>query len=251
VTLVKHVFGRAITFRYSPAAGGEEHIAYSLVSARLYDDYPNDTQRAGSDGSELDEQTSWTLVNEEGTGAAEYKIVFDQQADPDSTSADDHEKYFVALNYRNENSGAIVADVEQIFLYRPRGSVGKIRVTCEDIYALDGTIEDRAPDREWVQGKIELAIEKIEVLLKARGNDPRQIFNWEELNPAAKRFAAFYCCFSFAQDGSEFWLQKANFWREEAQQIFDTTKVGFDAADDGQPEEKETVAPGGTVAFLR
>lgn len=248
---VKHFFGKAITFRYAPAAGGEPHTAYSLTSARLYEDFPTDAQRADTAAGHVEEVATWTLVNREGTGHDEYEIVFADLEDPDPTSSTDYEKYFVALNYLNEASGAAVQDVEQIFVYRPLGATSKIRVSAEDVYELDGALEAVAPTREFVEQKCTAAINYCIGRLKARGYDPRYLFNLEELNGAAARYALSYCCFALVVDGDSSWLEKGRLWREEADLMFDAAAVGYDKDQGGTPEESETVQKGGAVAPLR
>lgn len=252
MTLVQHVFGRTITFRYTPKAAGEEFVASSLVSARLYDEYPNEAQRTASDGSEIQNVTSWTLVNDEGTGSDEYVISFNAVDDPEpnSSHSDDSENYYVALNYVVTASQDAVQDVVQLFLTRPRGSAGKIRVSAQDVYDLDDEIENVAPDRAWTERKIDAAIEDIVAQIEGRGYDKRRVFNWEKLNACAKRLAAAYCCFSLASEGSQYWQIKAERWEAKAQQLFDSAKLGYDLDNDGQVQPEEKVQTG-AVGFLR
>lgn len=247
---VRHLFGRTITFRYIPAADGEEHIAYSLTSARIYDEKPTAEQVANTASGHLEAVTSWTLVNREGTGPAEYEIVFSAIADPDPTNAADWEKYYVALNYKAQAGSVEISDCRPCPIYRERGFTSKIRVSAQDVYDMDSAIEDLASSQLWTETKIELAIEDIVSRIEARGYPKDQVFDWEKLNGAAKRLACAYCCFALVNTGGDAWLVKAQLWEERALKMLDAAKFGFDADDDGDADPDSKVQTG-AVAFLR
>lgn len=248
--IVKHAFGRTITFRYIPAADGEEFVAYSLVSARIYDGIPNTTQLAGADGSEIDEVTSWTLVNEEGTGPAEYKLTFSPIADPSLGSTVPYELYYVALNYKAQSGTDTISDWEQLAVYRDDGFTGKIRVSAQSVYDLDSSIEAMAENDLWTEAKIEAAIEDIIATVKAWGYKKRHVYNWEELSAAARRLAASYCARALISTGGESWITKMNEYRQEAQKLLDVAKIGYDAAGGDAPNPEASITTG-AVAFLR
>jgi hypothetical protein len=247
---VKHLFGRTIIFRYIPAADGEEHIAYSLVAARIYRTIPSSAQLAASDGSEIQQVTSWTLVNEEGTGPAEYKITFNPIADPSPGSGVPYELYYVALSYKTQAGSDVIYDWEQCPIYREDGFTGKIRVSAQSVYDLDSSIEAMAENDLWTEAKIDAAIEDIVATVKAWGYKKRHVFNWEELSAAARRLSASYCARALISTGGESWITKMNDYRQEAQKLLDVAKIGYDAAGVDDPDPDSTVTTG-AVAFLR
>lgn len=248
---VRHLFGRTITFRFIPAVDGEEHIASSLTSARIYDEKPTAEQVANTASGHLgSEVTSWTLVNHEGTGPAEYEITFPAIEDPDPDSTADFELYYVALNFKAQAGSVSIQTWRQCPLYRERGFTSKIRVSAQEVYDLDQSIEDLARTQLWTEAKIEAAIEDIVSRIEARGYPKDQVFNWEKLNAAARRLACAYCCYDLAGDGNQFWFQKGQLWQERADRMFDAAQFGFDAADDGDPDPSTKVQTG-AVAFLR
>lgn len=251
MALVRHLFGRTITFRYIPAVDGEEHTAYSLTSARIYSSKPTAAQVANTDTGHIEEVTSWTLINEEGTGPAEYKITFAAIADSDPDSTDPYEKYYVALNYKAQSGSVSLQDWELCPIYREDGFTGKIRVSAQDIYDLDRSIEDLARDEPLaIEAKIDAAREEIVHRIKAQGYPKDQVFNWEELNACTRRLALAYCCFELAGDGNQFWFTKGEKWEASANKMFDSTKFGFDAYNSDDPEP-DTKIQTGAVAFLR
>lgn len=234
-----------------PQAAGNEYEAYSLTSARLYADYPTDGQRNNVDAGHLDEALTWALVNYEGSGSAEYLLAFDPIVDDDPNSSTEYEKYFVALNYKNSATGADVQDVEQIFVWRPRGATSKIRVSARDVYDLDDEIQHLAPNQLWTEGKINAAIQELVARLKGRRYVKERLFNWEELNPAAVRLAAAYCYYALTGEGNQFLFEKARMWEEKANALFEIAQLGYDSDGDGTPDAKEVVQTGGAVAYLR
>lgn len=256
MALVEHVYGRTITFRYIPIANGESYSAYELVSARIYgpNSYPSEAQiedagsaTTGHLGSRV---TSWALVNEEGTGDAEYVLTFDAITDATPTSAVEEDKFYVALNYRATSGAQVLRDVEQIFVYRPDGLTSKIRVRAQDVWDLESKIEDLR-DQIWAEVKIDAAIEELLSRLEGRGYVKRRLLNLEKLNASAKRLACSYCCFDLAAEGNQFWLEKAKFWRDQATVLFDLAKVGFDMSSGDKPDKDDNVQTGGVAAYLR
>lgn len=247
----RNAFGRTITFRYTPAADGEEFVAYSLTSARLYSGFPTDAQRAASDGSELQNVTSWKLVNHEGAGPAGYEVVFNAIADPTPASSDAFAKYYVALNYLAQVGAVSTADVEQLALYRVDGFADKIRVAAQDVYNIDTTIEKLAESTLWTEAKIDIATADTDAKLAALGYEKRKLFNREKLDQSVARLAAAYCCYEFAGEGNQFWFQKGKNWEDRAQAMFNSAGFGYDSAGDGQPDPGTKAQSGGSVAFLR
>jgi hypothetical protein len=256
MALVEHVYGRPLAFRYIPLAGDSEYMADSLVSARLYgpNSYPSTEQieDAGmaSSGHVGARVTSWDFVNEEGTGAAEYVVVFPALTDATPSGGSEYDFFYVALNYRAESGGDILRDVEQILVYRPDGLTSKIRVTAQDVYAIESRIEDFADSVLWTEAKVDAAIEELLSRLEGRGYRKRRLFNLEKLNAAAKRLACAYCCMDLAGEGNQFWMAKATLYRQQADKLFEIAQVGFDSAGNDAPSPDVKVQ-GGAVTWTR
>ncbi|WZO97309.1 hypothetical protein EP7_004334 [Isosphaeraceae bacterium EP7] len=246
MALIRHIYGRPIVFRYIPIAGDEEFVADSLISARLYgpNGYPSDAQIAdsgqASTGHIGSRVTEWELVNEEGTGPAEYRIVFPPISDAQPDSRSEYDLFYVALNFLAEATGEPLRDVEQIQVFRADGLTSKIRVRAEDVWSLESKLEGLDPNPPlWTEEKIEAAIEEILSRLEGRAYAKARLFNLEKLNGAARRLACSYGCFDLISQGTE-WAEKAAFWREQSDVLLDIAKIGYDqgAADTPAPEEK-------------
>jgi hypothetical protein len=247
---VKHVFGRTISFRYTPMVDGEDHSAFSLTSARVYSSFPTDAQVENTTTGHLDEATSWTAINVEGSGSTEYLIAFDPISDPSPHSTSKFEKYFVALNFVVESGATDIFDVEQLFVWREDGVTSKIRCSTQDVYDIDQTIEDVAPSETWTQGKVNKAIDHYTLLLGARGYKRGQTFDMEKISYPTALLAASMCGWDLAKQGNAIWFEKARQWRADADALFDAVKLGYDQDGDDQPEPDESTSTG-AVAFVR
>lgn len=255
MALVRHIYGRDITFRYIPIAGDEEFIAHSLVSARLYgpNTYPSSTQIADegqvSTGHIGDRVVSWEVVNETGTGTPEFVITFPALTDQQPGSQNEFDLFYVALNYRLQDGGPDVFDPapEQVVVYRPDGLTSKIRVSAPEVWALESRLRDLDINPPlWTEGKIDAAIEEMLERLEGRGYAKRKRFNLEKLNAAARRLACSYCCFDLISRAPE-WEIKAEFWREQAEALFAIARVGYDSSGVDQPSTEEKVETGSKI----
>jgi hypothetical protein len=251
--LIRPVYGKTITVHYIPAGDGEEYEPYSLVSARIYgpDTFPSDARiddAAGVLGGFIGSPvTSWTRVNFEGTGSSEYLITFPPIPDPYPTIRTGFNRYYVALNFKADAVGANLRDVPEVVLWRTHGLNGKIRVSAQDVYDIDDTIELTASSQLWVEAKIDLAILHLTQRLKGRGYEKSFAFDMEELSPAAALLSASYCAFAFAGQGNPVWFDKAKMWRADAAELERIAKVGYDAEGSGMPDPKATVQTGAKI----
>lgn len=253
MALVRHLYGRAITLRYTPLAENEGYVAHSLVSARIYgpNSYPSDEQIEDAGGASTghigSRVTTWTLVNEEGVGDAEYKIVFPAVTDPTPTSRTEYDLYYIALNYRAESGGTTIRDVEQIPVYRPDGLTSKIRVDAEAVYRLERRLEEVAPSPLWIEDKIQAAVDELLGRLEGRGYEKRRLFNLEKLNGAAAMLACAYACLDRYTEGDVSWREKADSWREQSDKWFDIAKVGVDFGGGDMPNVEQKAATGAAI----
>lgn len=231
----KHLFGRAISFVFRPAADDEDVSAYSLTSARIYGPgtYPSDGQRANTLTGHIQAVTTWTA-----TGVKEYTITFSALVDATPYAVADYETYFVAVNYKLESGGADVSDVEQIFVYRPDSATSKISVVPDDIFNLESRLSDVTDVLE-IEKKIQVAIDDTIAKLEARGYKKRRIFNWEKLNLSVARCACALMCADLASEGSQFWMAKAERWEKAAETMFESALIGYDITGGDRPGAEE------------
>lgn len=250
MALVNHVFGKTISFRYFPLAGDEDMTLHSLSSARLYADEPSDAQRANTASGHLQEVTSWTLTNPEGSGPAYYLITFAALEDPDVNSSEEYELYFVALNFKAESTGPVVQDDEQLQIWRIDGLTSKIDVTAQDVIEIESRLEPYLGQLA-IEAKIDLAIEDVLSRLEGRGYAKRRLVNLYKLRLAVKMLACAFCCFDLAGEGNQFWADKGERWLEMSEEHFNIAKVGLDAVGDDRPDPESVVQTGGVVAIIR
>ena len=242
----KHLYGKTLSVRYTPAADGEAVTAYSLVSARIYgpNAFPTDAQRANIAAGHIEEVTEWALANEEGTGAAYYKLSFAALNDATPESSIRYDKFFVALNFRLVAGGPIAQDTEQLVVYRVDGSTSEITVDAQAVYDIDDEIERNAPNQLWTEAKIDIARNYVLKILRSRGYEKWKLFRLEELNLAVAMFAAYFCANSLGGQGNPVWFEKAKQYREDADRLFEAAVVGFDSDGSDQPEPEEKIQTG-------
>lgn len=237
----KHLFGRPLSVLFRPHADDEDVTAYSLTSAKIYDEDPRT-----SSPTEIESVASWTA-----TGVGEYTVGFAALADAEPGSFDDYEKYYVKFTYKPVSGGADQYDVETIFVYRPDSHTSKIDVTASDVFNLESRIQDVAPTVLWVEACIENAIDDVIAKLEARGYKKRQVFNWQKLNGCVARLATAYACDKLSSQGNQFWATKSEKWEERAWTMFEAAKIGYDIAGDDAPETPEETKFSGAVFVAR
>lgn len=251
MALVRHIYGRTITFRYIPLAENEPYDAYQLVSARIYgpNSYPSDAQIANTAAGHVSQATSWTQVNEEGTGPDEFEIVFPAIIDSIPSTKTDYDLFYVAVNFRAESGGPVIYDPtpEQLAVYRPDGLTSKIRVPVDMVYRLDSRLAEVAPSDAWMEDKIQAAIDEILERFEGRGYQLRRMFNLEKLNGSVAMLACFYGCLDRYTEGDTSWKDKADLWRARSDELLAIAKVGFDSAGGDTPSPQETVATGAVI----
>lgn len=239
VDYVKHLFGRDVSYYFTPLAEDEETEAYGLTSARLYAINPTPTQltdhAAALGGFVGSAVTSWTA----GSEGREKKIVFSAVSDSTPTSSEEYETYYVVVSFTLQSGGSNVFACEPIFIWRPNAITSRIRVTPSDIYALEGKIEDITDGDSFVLPKIQAATRYIMQKLRSQGYKKRKMFNLDDLNDAVVRKALHYCCMDQAGEDNQFWARKAELYSAECEEILKQTSVGYDADGDGTPTPDE------------
>lgn len=232
----KHLFGQPLTVLFRPAADDESVSAYSLSSARIYDEYPSEAQIENTATGHIEEVVSWTV-----SGVNEYRVAFAALADDEPHSSNLYEKYFVVFNYRYASGGEVKFDVEQLFVYRPDSQTDVISASFDDVLKIESRLEDVAPyDASlWLADKIEIAKDEIYAELEARGYKRRLIFENQKLNLSAVRLAASLACSDVAAQGSQFWAEKAKSWKESADRMLEAAMIGIDVSGQDTPESPD------------
>lgn len=247
MSAAEHNYGRAISFKWRPLANDTDVAAYSLVSARLYGPNvePTQAQKENSAPGHVDEQTTWAAIDK-----GLYEITFDAQVDATPSSANRYDTFYVVVTFTYESGGAEVYDEEILYLYRPDSLTSWIDITVDDIYALEPRLAFVVATNQEVDEQIKLAIEDIIARLKAEGYDKHRLFNLQEFNPCAKRWACSYVCYSLEGEGNPHWATKGKRWEERAEQLYKSTVVGYDLTDNDKPGPTEKRFSG-AVAVVR
>lgn len=238
--MARPVFNKAGTFSFTATAGHDaEPIApYSLVSARLYLDAPNDTQIADSSytgGDAIENVTSWLV----GENPHERLISYSAITDPDPTSDDDYELRFWAVSFRFANGGTIVNQVKPFIVWRPRLVSSRFDCIPEDLYAVEGKIENLLGNT--IAGiKIALAERLVNQDLRGKGikipdmeqSDAKDLLRYRALQ---------LCCMDLSNQPNDEWWAKAEAYEKLYMTIRDSIPIGLDSDDDGDIEPGEAV----------
>lgn len=236
----RHLYGRTLSVKFFPQAEDEDVDAYELVSARLYpvNTYPSENQQKNLESGDIREETDWTAIADKG-----FRVDFDALTDDEPTSTREYEIYYVVFNYKLEDGGETVFDVEQIQVYRPDSHTTKIEVEPEDIFKLEPRLSEIC-DAQEIYDAIEVAIEEVVAMLEALGYPKNRVFNWQKLNLATARKATEKLCDNAASEGNQFWERKARGWEKSFTRHFDSAKVGFDISGQDRPGPEEQVSTG-------
>jgi hypothetical protein len=238
VDYTRHLFGRDISFYFTPLAENEDSEAYSLTSARLYSSQPTSAQltdHSAALGGFVQSVTTWTAGNE----PKEKKITFSALTDSTPTDTDEYETYYVVVSFKLQAAGPDVIAWEAIFVWRPGAITSRVRVSPSDVYAMESKIEDITDGDSWVTPKIQSALRFVMQKLKSKGYDKRRMFNLDDLNDAVLRKALAYCCMDLAGEDNQFWARKAELYHAEAEDILTQTTVGYDTEGDNVPTANE------------
>lgn len=243
----KHNYGRAIRFFWEPIADDQSVAPYELVSARLYGPNvePTLAQRQNTASGHVNEKTTWTPV-----GPKQFEILFDAQTDSDPGSNKRYDSYYAVVNFRYAAGGPIVFDEEILYVWRPDSLTSAIRISPEDVYKLEPRIRKVSRTNIDVEELIAAAIEDLFEQIKAKGYRKHRLFNLQDFQPCARRMATSYVCNGLANDNNPKWGEKAEFWADKAETMFNTVSIGYDIDDDDKPDPEEKTFTG-AVAVLR
>lgn len=243
---MKNVFGRSITFLFTPTIDGTPVAVDSLVTARLYAEAPTSAQEANTDTSSLDQVTTWT-----DEGQYTKKIVFSAQTDSDPHSDTPYEDFYVCVRFKFDSGGPTVFATEKIFLYRPDAITSRISTTIVDVQRIE-----RAGAQFYVAADIDEYIyeakKRINRRFKGLGKKTQRLFNLEELNDACAYLAASLLCHSlYKSPETTHWKDKADQHEKNYHEIFAATEVGFDIDGDDDPDEDEHTSESTAVWMSR
>lgn len=242
-----HVFGKAISYIFTPLANGEPVKVDSLVSARIYSDAPTETQiettTAGQ--GELDHITTWAS---EGNFA--YKISFAALTDDDEHSSASYETFHVVVSFKYDATGETKWAKEVIHVYRPDAWQSRISATYVDVYDVDHTFELLQTPGE-VEARIKVARETVVLDLEAKGYERSRLFNLEKLNRAVVYCVlADYFLESISDDNRAAEIKYTKY-KELYDKRLSTVGVGYDVAGADTPAAEDHAADGSYVMFAR
>ena len=245
---MKYLFGKEISYSWTPVKDGEPISIFAITAARLYSAEPSNDQLLDTDGSET---TNLVESVTSGFGSAtdnQWLLPFSAITDPTPYDNSRYEHYYAVVNFTYDDGGATQFTNERIFIYRPDAVGSRMSVSSSDVLALEGKIGDIKPS-SFIDNHAALAIKKIKRRLAGLGLEQRQLVDPEELNDAALYLTTAYCCKDLAGGSNEFWWQKYESYLEDYNEVFAATDVNIDADDDNRPEEDETRV-GGMVRLL-
>lgn len=232
---MKHVFGKSITYSFTPLIDGNAVDAYSLTSARIYSTVPTNAQKedhAATEGGFIGSAvTSWVS-----NGNSEYLITFPAITDSSPHDADSYETYYVVVSFKFESGGSNVFASESIHLYRPDAWTSRITTSFLDVIALETKIDKLKSEVE-ITRFINLAKERIFRRLKRLGGEKRKLFNLEELNDATLYLAASMICADLASEDAQFWMTKSDRHNEAFEEIFSASTPGLNVNEELDPGE--------------
>lgn len=236
----QHAFGKSIRFSLNTIAGEEAIAPYSLVSARIYSSEPSATQIAdagsastGHLGSRI---TTWTV----GSEPSERIITFDAITDPNPTSTERSEPYYIAVNFLLQSGGPEQTLTELIYLYRVDALTSRVTVTFEDVFKVEPQLRNFRSMAE-VSDAIEQA--KVEVFNKyeSQGRLKSRMFDLHKLNTVVQYKALSILCFGLASQNAPMWFEKGKMHASAFSDAFSASIVGYDIDGDDRPDEDEQV----------
>jgi hypothetical protein len=186
-----HVFGRSLSFSFTPIIDNEPVKVDSLVSARIFSEVPTETQiETPATTGYISAVTSWKSA-----GEYEKVITFNALVDADPHSNEEYETYFVVVNFKYDSGGATVHAVEQIDVFRPDGLTSTIGTTFADVYSVDPKFEDHFGVSQ-VDKFIADSKKDIFRWYKGLGYPKKSLLRLGELNDACRYRAAQKICLS-------------------------------------------------------
>lgn len=233
-----HVFGKSISFSFTPIVDSEPVKVDSLVSARIFSDTPTDAQidtpaTSGYIGSPV---TTWTSK-----GNYEKLIEFAALTDSEPRSQDDYETYYVVVNFKYDSGGATVAVLEAIDVFRPDGLTSKITTRFDDVYAVNPKYKNHFTIAD-INVFINEAVKDIFRWYKGLGYPPKSLIRMSELNDACKYRAACKCDLSLK------WWEDL---KEHKEAYLEALKCSQPLAADSTGENASETPSGGTVYMMR
>ena len=230
---MSHVFGRSISFSWTPHANGVPVPISGIVSARIYSDQPSESQIADS-ATLAGALERVTTARDEGD--FEKVITFSALTDPTPHDGADYKTFYVVVNFRYESGGSIVFDQETLFVYRPDSYNSKISVTADDVLGLEPDVVRAGRTRIEIERMIRRAKEDVLTRIEAIGERERKrLFNLERLNSAVTYRAASLVCMSLYSQNAPHWLNKYTDRKQSYEQFFSIAKPGYDTAGTDSP----------------
>lgn len=232
------VFEQSFEVSFTPLAGDESLTPASLVSARLYSSNPDTAQRADSSNAlaqAVQSVTTW----EDGREVNEKLITFAAVTDPDPTSTEKYEIYYMVYSYRLTSGGTIINDVEPIVIWRADAVTSRYDVSNSDLLAVESKLEELLNARQ-LENKTLLAETLVDIDLKAKGIEKPRL-KQSTARDLVRYRAVTLCCDDLSNDTNDVWAAKRERHAETYKALLENTQLGYDSDDDGVSEPTEVI----------
>lgn len=232
------VFEQAWTFSYTVTKGLDADTVApdSLVSARIYADYPTAAQIADTGdtapGDAIQSIESWS----EGTAENEKLITFAAIEDPEPTSSNKWESYYVVISYKLTSGGNTINDVEFLTVHRAEGITARFGVVAADIYAIESKLQTVFSDK--IAAKIALAEVLVAKDLRGDGYDMQRLLH-SSVKELIQYRAAQLACNDLSFESGDVWENKSMAHDREYDTLKKDLPIAYDADDDDDIEPGE------------
>jgi len=169
----KYYFGEDLTVFYHYREDSEPSTDSPTIY--LFEDMPTRAEASAGTGA-IKTISSWS--DSERDFAKKFTVT--AVSDPDATSSNRLEDYFLAINYTLQASGDTVTDIQEIFIERPIGNTSSLNVNVRDIIAVESQIYNDL-DEGFIESKIEQAINEMKLELKKQGYEFDKVKNKHDL----------------------------------------------------------------------
>jgi hypothetical protein len=230
--MAKFIFGKTVSYLFSPLIDDTQTSVSTLVSARIYKDSPTSTQIDNLASGHIEEKTTWT-----NNGDNTYTISFSPLIDDDAHSGSPYESYYVAINYKYEVTAPTVFEVKSIRIYRPTSWTERIVIVPQDLIDIENKLSIAFSNpTTTLTAHIADAIEEVLARFEALGFSKSKFVDIDKLNRYVKYKACEFACRNAASDDGQFWFAKATFYNDECNNIFNQTTINYRSDDLGQNE---------------
>jgi hypothetical protein len=245
---MKHVYGKALDYIFTPQIDGERLTPYELVSARIYSTAPTEAQKTDSaaalGGFVGSAVTSWTSLGDD-----EYSIAFASLTDATPHSTEPYDNFYVVISFRFDLGGEVKFVDDIIRVYRPDAWASRVSVSYDDIVEMENRVENLKTEQQ-VDDFIRHSRERVFRKLKRLNIPLGSAYDLSELNDAVKYLTLYHIFREISGAESQFWLTKAQEYKADYEEVFASTPVSV--KEETYPESADLVKhSSGYAAIVR